>query len=813
MQQLKLPKINEKFDLKLFRHIFFKTLWIFILIFILSGISAFVVLRYTSSIYSSKAILQISNANRAQKILEISDIYNEYNDLAPVMELIRSKEFLKRALKNLPLDVGYYRKGTFLTEDLYPVSFYNIDYKIAEANHIYNTPVSIQFNENYTYNLEINEKQYNKNYSFGKWHEILPGFELELNIIEPLGLDAHLASIKKNNEYFVIKRIENIYNENVKKLSIKVENPSAQTISISFTDKNARRSTEIVNTIAEEFLHYDLEKKKESASKILEFIDKQSGIVKGELNTTERQLHKFKKDKKITLTELNASPFPIYTTKINEIEHEILKIEFEIVNLNLILDKITSSKEFNIYELISLLSGTRSENIVVNILNDLQSIINEKNQLLNDVTANNFQIKAIEKQLQDKKQSLIDFLQSALDRMKKTKSNYESKIKVLEDELISKTGVNEIELARLERLYEINEEFYNKLLEKKAEYLIFQAGYVTKNVILENATVPSAPIFPVKSKILIIFFVIGFVLCLWILVLRYLFYNEITNSDDIKNYIDIPILGLIPNYAGDVKKSQLIINQRPKSHFAESFRVIRSNLQFLSAAEESKVITISSTISGEGKTLIAINLAAIIAFTGKKVVLIDTDLRKPYIHRSFKVRNNKGISSVLINKHSIQESTHKTEIEGLDFIPAGPLPPNPSELIISKAMEDLVNSLKKKYDFIILDTSPLGLVTDALTSYKRSDYPIYIIKANYSKRNFLYNVEYLVNVMNIKNLSIILNGFDFSVKTDYGYGYGYGYGKEYGNTHDYYLSDEPLKKKTFLQKILTRIFGVFNRTK
>ena len=245
-------------------------------------------------------------------------------------------------------------------------------------------------------------------------------------------------------------------------------------------------------------------------------------------------------------------------------------------------------------------------------------------------------------------------------------------------------------------------------------------------------------------------------------------------------------------------------------------------LQFISNEPGPKVIAVTSTISGEGKTFVTINLAGVIAFSEKKVIVMDFDMRKPKIHVGFSAENKKGISTILMGIHSVDECIQSSAIEHLDFITAGPVPPNPSELMLNKRMPELIDYLKTKYEFILIDNPPIGIVTDGMRSLLLADYPIYIFKANHSKRNFVQNIDRLVTESNLKNLSIILNavesqysGYYANSKSSYGpgynYGYGYGYGYAYGYGYGYYDGDhlKPLKKKFFLDRLSDIIFGKF----
>ena len=242
---------------------------------------------------------------------------------------------------------------------------------------------------------------------------------------------------------------------------------------------------------------------------------------------------------------------------------------------------------------------------------------------------------------------------------------------------------------------------------------------------------------------------------------------------------------------------------------SEAFRNIRTNLEFYPIKDKSRIITVSSTIAGEGKTFLALNIGAIYAMSGKKVIILDLDLRKPKLNQCFNVENIKGVTSILLGKNSFQECINNSSLEGLDFITSGPLPPNPGEFILSDKYNMLIEQAKQNYDIIIIDTPPIGIVNDALTSYSLADNQLYVMRAGYSPRAFINNLNYFSKSIQLKNLAIVLNGIEKSIAS-YGYGYkaGYGYTKKtayYGisylnNTHNSYYGEEEITKPKFFNK-------------
>jgi len=819
MNQNKIPIINQKFDLFTFIKVLKKSFWIIVICFILAFVVGFIYLRYTPPKYESSSTVQVSTKNKTNEILGFDDMYD--TGLEPVIELLRSTEFLKRCFTLLPLEVSYYKQGTFLSNELYKTSPFEVDYQITNGS-LLNIPLYVNFKDGkILLNYDLNGDELEYYLSPNQWVDIKGGaIKIKINNFDQVNLSQ--GQLNKNEYYFVVNSSKHIINDYSSRLRIKILNKVAGTIEITFIDKNARKSADIVNIISAEFIKYDIEKKKESANNIINYINKQLGLVFTQLDSTEKELHDFKKSNRIPGFQSSSSGqitsssmgmgMPIFTTKITEFENEVINISFEIQTLKHISSQIQSAHNINVYELMAMLTGTRSEGFMSNMLKSMLNLYDERAVLLNDVTEDNHKIKTIDKQIEAKKEQILNFIETTIERLEQSKKNYQSKIDEYEGEIFSDTSYQEIEFSRLKRLYTINENFYHQLIRKKAEYMISQAGYVSDNTILENATVPKDPVSPSKKNVLLLVSIIALFISFIIILVRYLFYNKISTIQEISNFTEIPIIGAIPLYSKKSQHSQLLVHKNPKSIITESFRNIRSNMEFLTDSNSSRVITISSTVSGEGKTFVAINLGGILAMTNKKVVLIDLDLRKPRLHNSFKLENNKGISTILIKKHNIEECLHKSEIDNLDIITSGPVPPNPSELVLTQNYLDLLDELKKRYDYIVIDTPPIGIVTDAIRSYQNADYSIYITRAGHSPRTFISYINKLSESKIVNNLSLVLNGVEES-SGKYGYGYGYNYGYSYGYGYSYSYSeyinnqnyyDEPIKKKKSLLRFLKR---------
>lgn len=816
MEQPKIPFLNQKFDPRTFFTLLKRNFWIILIIFFVSVAAGYAYFRYTRPAFKTTTVLQIKNENKTNQILGINSTIME-TDLAPVIELLRSNEFLKTVVSSLPLDVSYYRQGTFLSTELYGNTPFEIRYRINNTV-ILDQKISLEFLDykcHLTY--EIAGSNYEYMISPEEWQSVF-GMEIYVHFPSKKEMEVELNPDNKSQYFFTINNSKTVLTSISQNLNIQILNETAGTILITYIDYNARKSAEITNTIAEKFIEFDENKKKESANNIIKYIDQQMENVFTELNSTEQDLHDFRQQNNIRSTneDLLFNKSNLYTSKMSELESKSLNIDFEIITLEKISEKIKKEPELKTYEILAMLSGQQSEVFLSSMINSLQELMNRREILLFDVTANNHKIVTIDEQIKSKKETIIDFVNSTILRLKSEKTEYILKIREMENQVFVDSSYDEIEYARLVRLYSINEEFYSQLIKTKAETMISQAGYVSDNLILEKASIPVTPDFPIMSKVLMMSLIIAFVLSLLFILLKYLLYNKILSTLDITEYTDIPVIGGVPTAKISMDVSQMVVHQRPKSMMAEAFRNIRTNLEFYTTKDKCRIITVSSTIAGEGKTFVGLNIGAIYAMTGKKVLLMDFDLRKPRLDKCFGVENIKGVSTILIKKHSYKDCINKSDIDGMDFITSGPLPPNPAEIILGNSLQELIAEVKKSYDIVIIDTPPIGIVTDALVTYQIADNQVYVMRAGISPKSFIENVNSFVTGSKLTNMSIILNGIERSTGR-YGYGYKSGYGYQYGYTsygygygyltkiHNSYYGEEVEDTRSWFKKTTDKI--------
>lgn len=815
MENKQIPVLNQKFDIRTLLIIVKQTFWFFILLFVLALISGLVFFRYTKPVFESSSIVQIKSENKSRQLFGIGSNLIE-QELAPAIELIRSNEFLKTCVEDLDIDVSYFNMGTFLSTEMYETTPFTVEYRISNKS-ILDKKIYIDFNnsDNADIQYEIGSKVFRYSLNTDEWHSVY-GMDIFISLNVSEGSKTSSNSTIKNEYYFTINKPETVLRNISSNLSIQTLNETAGTILISFTDYNARKAADITNTIAKNFIKFDENRKKESAKNILTYIDQQMDVVLEQLNESEKDLHNFRQENIVDYraNHISKNRELLVSSQMTELESNIFLLEIEIETLSKITEMIKDKvKPPNIYEMLALLPGQQSERFMSSMLNNIHNLERQRDELLFDVTANNHKILKLNAQIDSQKQMIADFVQSTTKRLERQKESIKKRLDDYHNRKMSDDSVyDEIEYAKLLRIHAIHEDFYSQLIKTKAETMISHAGYVSDNLLLERATVSTSPVYPDLPKTMIASFGIALFLIIIVLSVRYLFYNRINSTTEISDYSDIPIIGGIPLAKKDMPISKMIVFDRPKSMMAESFRNIRTNLEFYENKNEGKVITVSSTIAGEGKTFVAINTAAIFAMASKKVIIIDCDLRKPRIHKSFEIDNNIGVSSILIGKKTTQECIRNTQDKNLDFITSGPIPPNPAEIVLTEKFKNLIKDLCKIYDIVVIDTPPVGIVTDALASFKIADNPIYIMRAGVSPKSFIDNVNSFKSDNSIKNLGIILNGigrtnvrFGYGYKTGYGYQYGYsGYGYGYGyltKIHNSYYGEDVDDKLSIFERI------------
>ncbi|MEO8588241.1 MAG: polysaccharide biosynthesis tyrosine autokinase, partial [Flavobacteriales bacterium] len=705
----RITNFSNEFELGLFLFILRRSLLWMMLCLLTAVTSALIYLRYTPSMYSSRTMLQLNESNNAQQVLSMNTFSTEDNNLQINVELMRSRFFIGMALQRMPLEVSYFNRGKILTEEYYTRSFFQVRELSVLDSAVMDVPVFLDLSRpermgiSYTIDGKLIENDFDRNAVVR-----MPHFSCYIDLHDHALLNDPEAQV---NLYFLINSSERLVDRYAQRLLIKVMDANAKTVEISCQDQNSALAADLCQAMAQTFIDYDVERQGESALSVIHFIRSQKDTVFTQLRESEIRLQHIRIDNGVADLEQLT---PIFLDRSKDYEDGMVKFSMEIELLKA-LEKATDKPlpEINSYDLVPLLIGTEFEASLSKTIGRLQELLAQRDALYLEATAEHQGVRSLEYQIDIQKRVVLESIgrlretaEVRRDELQAHMSEFEGRFRALPEK--------ELEYARIERVFNINEKYYTLLLEKDIEYRISKAGFVPENRILENATVATTPVSPNRNMVLVSYIVTGVILSFMIVLVRYILHDNITSLHDIAKLSNasIGILGMVPKYKKEIPISQLLIDKNPKSLIAEAFRSVRTNMQFVDNTDGAKIIAITSTISGEGKTFVAMNLAGIISYSGKRVIILDLDMRKPKIHLGFGVENVRGMSTLLIGKDSLESCIRNSTLENLDFITAGPIPPNPSELIISRKMTELLEELKSRYDVVLIDNPPVGLVTD-----------------------------------------------------------------------------------------------------
>jgi capsular exopolysaccharide synthesis family protein len=766
-------------------------------VILINGLTLFIAytyLRYYKPIYSSSSSLKLSikNANSIQGIYAFGGENNDnVKELLGEIELIRSDLIIEEVIKLLELNISYHAQGNFIDSELYPEAPFEVKIELKN-NSFYDKKIGINFlnDKKCEIGYEENNIEIKKIIPCDKFIK-LPHFKIKVSPSANIGESINQAF------YVIVNSKGSLINYIRKNLNAGITKQEARIVEINFTDNSQKKAQAIVDTVVKAYMKKSIEEKNKSNRQQISFLNDQLKQYEDSLIVYESQLQNFFLENKTKDIDQKLEK------AIEEIEKfSILNQEFA-KKLSLLRELETLMKrEADLKEFLPILPQLEIEIITQNV-NKIQELLKEKEilKLAENVDKNNtFRAKKLNIEIGLVKEAIDEIISSNKKILYKEIREINAKKIEIENSLIGLPTKGR-QYNRISRLYEQYTQYYNTFLNKRTEIRILEAGVVPEFIILSPANLPSEPIAPIKYQFYAIAGVAGLFLSLALIAIRYLMHNTLATQPELEKLVRAPVLGSVPEYRrAKLKYTKLVVGQNPKSSINEALRSIRTNLDFMLPTGKgiynqngSVVISITSTISGEGKTFVASNLGGIIAMSDLKVVILDFDMRKPKLHIAFDAENTQGVSSILIGKKTIEDCIQPTEINNLFFISSGPTPPNPSELILREDFDMLVEDLKKKFDVIMIDTPPVGLVTDGILIMQKVDMPLYVVKANYSKRMFTKNINRLVESNNFTNLAVILNAVK---KTGTGYGYGYGYGG--------YYEDEP--KISLYQKITQRWF-------
>ncbi|WP_304199906.1 polysaccharide biosynthesis tyrosine autokinase [Flavobacterium alvei] len=766
-------------------------------------------------IYAMESVISVKEETNPLFTSNTSLVFNwggTSDQVQTIATTLQSRSHNELVVDKLQYYIGYLAQGKYNLVDAYgSVPFYvTID---KNRGQLAGTLIGIKFLSENEYEIRIpfgsnsaslityaNNSYSNTNVAVGEFVQkykvgkqvSLPFLNWKLQIKDNPGF-------YKGNEYFVQFNDFDGTVSGYRGVSVKSDDKGSSIITLGMQGTNKARMVEYLNSTVKMLIKRQLDSKNQFATNTIQFIDSTLVAMEAQLKETTNELKSFRKDKNIYDIEGDGSKF---SDKVLEYDVQKDELSRKLAYYNSLKSYLKNSVDYAKLPAPSV-AGIEDPNIVTNI-SRLISLSTQRSEMAYAVKSEKI-FKDFDNQMEAVKKVLLENIATAKTSLQYDMALVQSKINEAES-TIKQLPEDQQELIKIKRKYDLSDNIYSTFLQKRSEADIVKAANLSDIHFIDPAKdIGGGLIGPRTSVNYVLALFLGLLFPLLLVFGIFFINNSIQNTEDISRLTQIPLIGVI-GLSKDT--TDLAVFSKPKSALSESFRAIRSSLQYLykqQQLEGAKTLMITSSVSGEGKTFCSLNIATVFALSEKKTVIIGLDLRKPKLFGEFNLANDVGVVNYLIKQKTVDEIINSTHIPFLDVILSGPIPPNPAEMIMSDGMKELIDELKKKYDYIILDTPPVGLVSDALELAQYCDVTLYIVRQNFTKKDMITLLNNRVKRGELNNTSIILNGFQNKAKYGAGYGYGYGYG--YGTTtysNGYNDEDKP---KNIVEKVIHKLKG------
>ncbi len=768
--------------------------WFIVSLILCLGL-AYVYLKYTTPVYqvSTKLLVKDNSNNRSyssRSIIQTMDnlgMMSNSNGIDNEIEILKSTLISEEAVKALDLHTMYYRKGRLRWHFLYKTQPITAD-------------ISDEDLENLKYPIFLNVKASDGNLLVkGEYYPPLPEDEdvdrpekVELNYIVsklPAKIPTVYGDIHlRQNGKRVLDDGEQmrilIYPTNMvarmyaRALGVEQSNKYTTIAILTLRDISTARGLDYLNQLVEAYNDQANEDKNEIALRTEEFINERLKKVETELNNTDNSVERFKRTNKVIELTLSASE----TMKnSNEYDQKLIDINTQISLINTLSEYI--DKDENKYQVIPSNIGLTDKS-TTDLIGNYNKVALERSAMLRNASDQNPALRPLTSQLDELHSSIKQAMSQAKRTLEIQKNSISSQYNKYQNEILNSPEQQRV-MTEIGRQQEVQTALYTMLLQKREENSISLAATANKGQLIDKA-ISDGKVRPRSKLIMLVAFVIGLLLPFGVLFLIRFFRYKIEGHDDVAKLTTLPIVADVP-IANEAKKKSvgdIVVQENSNSTMEEIFRSMRTNIQFM-MQEDQKVIMSTSSISGEGKTFITSNLAISFALLGKKVILIGMDIRKPRLAELFQLNNHhNGITPLLAMADPTEEDV-KAQImksgvnDNLDILMAGPIPPNPAEILGRQQLDKVIDVLKKEYDYVLLDTAPVGLVTDTLIINRVADMTIAVVRADYTPKENVQMLTGLAQEGKLANAAVVINGLDMS-KKKYGYYYGYGKYAHYG---------------------------------
>lgn len=752
--------------------------WRWFLLFGIVGVGiGFFAAKYMKDIYVANATIKIQDGQSAtSEFLSIdlfSETFNQYNKVLTESKIISSRTIIERSLNELPLDIRYYKKGMFSSYELYRKSPISLNI-LSDVNEKEPLELNLKFQDTSRFTVSyFLDKVENK---------------LDLTFDEPFTINditfsftssngAQTKSIETDGSYVIrIVDKQRLAQEFAKSLTVNEIAEKVSILKISYQSTNALLCKEFVESLVKTYEEYQLEQKSKAASNTIKFIDERLSQISTTMLEVEDKITQFKEEKQIIDFEAVER---LETEKIVDLESNKRIAELRLLNIQTVENELNQGKKLTEISI-------NAEGNLDPTLNQLISFFNElkiqKSTLGINFTGESKKSREINSQL-------IETINAIRKSIKLSKASVQNEISFLQEKIdnlnkrFSVFPENQKNYFHLIRDFEVNQKVVSFLMEKKIEASIANASIIPDVQIIDFPILPEEPISISDLNIYLASILLTLLIGTSGILLIVFFNNRIYDKATLENATDIPVMGILTVSDSEEFQSHIEVVGSERTIFKESVNALRTNIRFLPTTKSARIISVTSTVSQEGKSFTLVNLAASLTLLNKKVIIVDLDMRKPKVHKYFNGINTKfGASTYLAKKSSLEEVINESVIENLDVIYSGPIPPNPMELIQSDNFIEMIEVLKSKYDYIMLDNPPIGIVSDAINVMSMSDLNLFVVRAGYSQIQFLDTAVNVKQKNQIDNLYFVLNGSKKS---------GSGYYKTYSQG---YYTDGPKKK-------------------
>lgn len=777
---------EEGFDFKKIIYLLFRQ-WYWLVLFGAIGlIGAFGYTKLTKPIYLTSTTVLVPEKSKS---MDMKDLFNGIggmtnNNIYNQIELIKSYYTINQTLLNLNWRTSWYEKDMFIWRGIYKQEPFDVqetpNFINAKGVFIYITPKS---GDNYT--IKVDGKIYQNGVKTDVKFEASGTFDrpfINKYFNFTLLKKVNNVEAQSNNYYFVFNDLNDVVISYMQRLNVIVKDKKGDIIECSIQSEEPDRDVEFLNELIRVYTEGKMDFKNEADRRSLNFINDQLAGISDSLNTASTKFSNFRSQNNII--DLGAQG-KLVMDNLTAIESERAKSQMQLDYFQDLLKYLNNATDLNQLVAPSVV-GIQDASLNAMVLK-LGELYNRRQVLSFSAKENNPTLINIDKELNQIRNQLNENLRNLIDNATRninSQKERQDRISVQLNNLPQK----EQKMVNIQRQFNLTNELYTFLLQKRAETNITLAASIPDVQVIDIARPETVTIVGLgKIKILIIGLMLGFSLPLAYVLLIDFFDNRIRTQTDLEKNNSVPILG---NIIHNQSKSDLIVHENPKSNIAESFRALRTSLQYMISGSGGKVISIHSTNPGEGKSFSSINLASILAVNNKKVLLIGADLRKPRLHKVFGLHNEKGLSTYLIGSDSIDQVIVPTIVENLSFLPSGPIPPNPAEILGKPEMKHLLDAVRSQFDYIIVDNAPTSLVTDGQIICQLSDLNIFVLRYGVSHKHQIEIINQYVDKKIMDHVAILVNDIKINA-------FGHSYYKYYHfeSYQKSYYADEMDNKK------------------